>query len=335
MMDKRQNRIWENSIENRIIRSATIEITTLCNWRCCHCYLGEQNQRGLEKSTILDILEQLRDMGTYEITFTGGEVFAREDIFEILEMARALGFCVNVFSNISLLDKNKIERLAGLSINRISCTIFSMSEDIHDKIVRMPGALEKVLVNLKEIKSHGIPVEVKTCITSLNTYEYKNVLCFCRENGFAFRTNLAVVPVQNHLMKENDCKVEIDDWAKITKELDKIQKKEYQLHEQEEYVCPDIRNSVAIDSRGNIKPCIKYEFTIGNIYNQSIRNVWENNESFRSIQELKWKDQRECTGCEHKAYCFRCPIEEALEEKYNKTGKKACLYAQEKHNIYC
>ena len=58
--------------ENRNLYSVTIEITSFCNWRCEHCYISEYNQKGFDLDTFRNLLVQLRELGTFEIIFTGG-----------------------------------------------------------------------------------------------------------------------------------------------------------------------------------------------------------------------------------------------------------------------
>lgn len=42
-------------------------------------------------------------MNVVEVTFTGGDLFVREDTFEILEYAFQKGFAINIFTNGTLL----------------------------------------------------------------------------------------------------------------------------------------------------------------------------------------------------------------------------------------
>lgn len=335
MEDKVQNKIVQNSINNKIVMNATVEITSLCNWNCRHCYLGGHANRGLEFKTILNVFRQLRELGTYELTLTGGEVFLRTDIFDIIESARNMGFCVNIFSNISLLDEMKIKRLKKANINKVSCTIFSLDRKIHDNIAQIDGALESVLNNIKLLKQYQIPIEVKNCITSLNKNEYRKIIRFCRENNLEVRLDTDVTPVRKMGRQENICKLTIEEEQVLAKDLDVLQQRKYEEHNFEEYICPDIRNSISIDCNGNIKPCIKYEYTIGNVYITPIKRVWEENTKLIEMQEQKWGDIEKCKKCSYNAYCFQCPIRSMLDDiPANKEGKTACRNAKWRHYLY-
>ena len=143
--------------ENGTLTVATIELLTKCNWRCQHCYLPSHVDEGLSKNVIFDVLDQLRDLGCFELALTGGEIFYREDCMDIIRKARELGFSVFLLTNISMLDESKIKELADLYISNISCSIFSLDEDIHDSITGVKGSLRKALENIMLIKKFNIP----------------------------------------------------------------------------------------------------------------------------------------------------------------------------------
>lgn len=118
--------------ENRNLYSVTIEITSFCNWRCEHCYISEYNQKGFDLDTFRNLLVQLRELGTFEIVFTGGEVFAHPFAMKYIKIAREMFFNVIIYSNVSMLNEQRIAILSDLYIDYISCTIFSMDKEIHD-----------------------------------------------------------------------------------------------------------------------------------------------------------------------------------------------------------
>ena len=75
-------------------------------------------------------------MGIQNVSFTGGEVLIRKDIFEIIEYARKLYMRVFLLSNGTLLTDNIVARLQRFHITEFSTTLFSMNCDVHDSITR-------------------------------------------------------------------------------------------------------------------------------------------------------------------------------------------------------
>lgn len=78
-----EDHILNKIYNNNTLFSVTIELTTKCNWRCKHCYIESNYNGNLNKNIIFDIFEELRNLGTFEIILTGGEIFCRNDILDI------------------------------------------------------------------------------------------------------------------------------------------------------------------------------------------------------------------------------------------------------------
>jgi MoaA/NifB/PqqE/SkfB family radical SAM enzyme len=57
------------------------EITLACNLKCVHCGSRAEHRRARELSTseCIDVVRQLAELGTREISIIGGEAFVRKD----------------------------------------------------------------------------------------------------------------------------------------------------------------------------------------------------------------------------------------------------------------
>ncbi|GAB6190211.1 hypothetical protein JCM30566_19540 [Marinitoga arctica] len=118
----------------RIPLIATIEILTLCNLKCIHCYIAEHNNIGLEYDFLIDLFAQLKELGTFELVLTGGEIFLRSDIIDIIKKARNMGFRITSLSNATIIDDYQIQSLSDLYITEFSTTIFSLDEKLMIKL---------------------------------------------------------------------------------------------------------------------------------------------------------------------------------------------------------
>lgn len=96
---------------------------------------------------------ELRELGIVNVSFTGGEIFLREDIFELIKTARDLHMRVFLLSNATLLTEQKIKMLSELYITEFSTTIFSLKEEINDFITEQKGSLKIILDNLQLLKN--------------------------------------------------------------------------------------------------------------------------------------------------------------------------------------
>ena len=304
-------RVFENIIKNSIdlckLYSTTIELCTTCNWRCKYCYLREHCNGGLSFEEIIDIFNQLRKLGVYDLALTGGEIFTRKDILDIIKDARKKGFSVNLMSNISLLDESIINQLDEMKITSISCSIFSLDDEIHDEFVGKHGELQKVKFNLNLLKKTNIKVIVKVMIMDFNYQEIERFKKYCLENNFDLKFDVRIFPRLNQDNSVCSYGLNIEKLAKLILKLDEQNGVEYE-DKINQYICASTRNSIYIDASGNLKACGLIDRTLGNIHDFQICEIIENSNLLKYIRNHTWKDLKEnCQKCEKSKYCIRCP----------------------------
>ena len=299
--------LYEFASLNKTLTSIAIELNTSCNWRCKHCYINDYNNQSKLSLEVLDkLFIDLRELGVIHMLFTGGEIFLRDDIIDILKLARSYFFDVSLFTNVSLLDENLIKNLKDLYIDNVSCTLFSMKPEIHDNISQRKGSLLKTLKNLDILKKYNMPVQVKHIITKLNQFEYKEIADYCAKMGFDFLATTSIF-----LKRDKDCsplnlRVNEDYLDKNLANIDYYRAYSGQEKNKEMYICNATRYSLSILANGDIHPCSNLNKTIGNILVDDIKKVWENSEYLNWVQSLQWKDLKECNSCESSKYCMRC-----------------------------
>ena len=88
-----------------------IESTYTCNERCIHCYLDHQDHGEMTTVECVDALEQLAKAGAFFLTFSGGEIFLRKDLEELLIAARRLRFDVSLKTNALLITPDRADML--------------------------------------------------------------------------------------------------------------------------------------------------------------------------------------------------------------------------------
>lgn len=84
--------------DSNLMYMARIELTTKCNFKCKHCFIEDYSKKGLSTEEIFKLLDNLRKFGVYIVEFTGGEIFTRPDVMEILRYARKLKFNVAILT---------------------------------------------------------------------------------------------------------------------------------------------------------------------------------------------------------------------------------------------
>ncbi len=307
--------------------SVTIELCTNCNLKCRHCYIPEHNNVGYSYEMVVNIFKQLRKLGTYELVFTGGEIFLKKEIESIIRLARSMGFDVVLFSNATLITEKIAKMLGELYIANFSTSIYSLKDKIHDSITAVPGSLNKTLEGIKLLRKYNVPIEIKTMVMKSNMNEINEINQFCKKNDFNFVASPFLFPKSDKDTSPIEMRLSRDELIKVLPLINEVIQFEPQTRKNSDFMCSSIQHSFGIDAEGNVMPCNAMFYSVGNVYESMIKDIWESKE-LRNIQNLHFSDLEECKNCENASYCIRC-AGIALSETGNLCSKLsyACVVA--------
>lgn len=166
--------ILENLLQGERCKPLCIRIkpTNRCNHNCSYCHyrnsyldLDEYNlQDQIPEQKMMEIVQDLADMGVKAVTFSGGgEPLLYPYIEEAMEKLIAEGIDLSMITNGSLLEGKKAELLAHAKWVRIS--IESCSDEQYCKIRGIKsGSFEKLCNNIREFAQ----LKDKTCELGIN-----------------------------------------------------------------------------------------------------------------------------------------------------------------------
>lgn len=303
--------MYDMAHDNVVPLSIVIELLTACNERCKHCYIPEHNSMGLDTEQVKDILKQFRAAGGLNVTFTGGEIFLRKDLFELIEEARKLYLRVFLLTNATLITDEVAKKLKQLNVAEVSVSIYSMDEIEHDWITGESGSLKKSLLGIENVKKYNIPVRVKTPLMDVNRYAFYNVSKYCKENGFKFMTSAIIFAQSNGDKKTYDLRIRNNELEKILLEIKEYN--EAKPNDKYEEACGALKYTLAIDCLGNIYPCNSFYYKLGNIKEDKLIDVW-NSLHLKQLQNIMKTDLKKCVKCELQSKCHRCPGLAYLED---------------------
>ncbi len=298
----------KQAYNNRIPTTAVIELLTACNLKCEHCYLPSHNDFGYSLKEIKKLIVELRELGVIHLLLTGGEIFLRKDIIEIIKFARDLHLRVTLLSNATLLTNELVNSIGNLYITEFSTTIFSLTPQINDSITKVPGSLEKIKKNILLLKSAGVRVKIKMPVMQKNVDSFSQLKDYCNENDMEFMPTFCISSKING--EKSPCKLRVDK-QKLRDVLARLDDSD-PLFQKHTYVpddppCQAIFCSFSIDCKGDVFPCNSIPFKIGNIYECSIKDIWYNSPQLKYIQNIKKSEINDCVTCQHRDYCHRCP----------------------------
>lgn len=136
----------------------SIELTKRCNLDCRFCYSILPERPAVEELSteqVCSFLERFRTEGGRRVLFTGGEIFLRADIRELILYAKSHGLLVDLFSNGTLLTEDDASFIAE-HVNLINISLDG-PEEHHDRMRGKQGSFNQArqaILNLQRHKAH-------------------------------------------------------------------------------------------------------------------------------------------------------------------------------------
>lgn len=138
-------------------RTVIMELNYQCNLRCSMCYLvreRKEKETGYEKKRELSGQEWGKVIDTIpritNLTFTGGEIFLRSDVLDILGKSNR-SHTTHILTNGTLIDPDSARALVTMGLNSLTISLDGRGET-HDRIRNSPGCFERVLQSIQYLQ---------------------------------------------------------------------------------------------------------------------------------------------------------------------------------------
>ncbi|GMO42318.1 MAG: hypothetical protein Pg6C_03780 [Treponemataceae bacterium] len=301
-----------------------LELTSRCNERCVHCYIPhEWKTRNMDSALLMSLLDQCRDMGVEQVTFSGGEPMLHDNFWDILDKADFHGFKIRVFSNLTLLDDTKIMRLKTMRhIHEIQTSLYSVDPSIHDKVTQCPGSCEKTKRGFESLAEKGIPVFISCPLMKQNKDSYREVLSFAKRLGAGCSPNVAISAQSGGGTENLANRLSLDEALTVIQDI-----LEHDTAYNAERFMPGYGNSddtlpcvqsigkasLCVNAHGKVLPSPAWNRVLGDLNNQTLRDIWENSAELAKIRAITLeKDFPQCRPCPDIQFCCM-----SLEENVN------------------
>ncbi len=175
------------------------ELTYDCNFHCQHCYVPKTYKKIKPLSTleILNIIHQLKEAGCFYLGFTGGEIFLRPDIEEILEFSCKQGFQVILYTNGSLITCAMAKKIAEMGVNKVDITLPGFSQKAFESVTGVPGSHKKVFAAIEFLHTCKVKMGFKSCLLKANAKEIKGIQDFAASLSTPHRLSTKLLPPLN------------------------------------------------------------------------------------------------------------------------------------------
>ena len=314
------------------LASLQFELTSRCNERCIHCYIpnGKKNA-GFDMSfeRFKYILDQYAEMGGLQVTLSGGEALMNKDIVKMLWYCREKDMQISLLTNLISLKDEQIPILKDVNLSLIQVSLYSMNAEKHDFITTVKGSFEKTKTAIEKLHNADIPVQISCPIMKANKDGYDEVMKYAQRLRMKAQTDY-IMMAQADLDTSNLAnRISIEETEKVIRDImendvdyqtETLAQEPLSSISEEEFaemsLCGAGLNDLCVTVNGDIYPCAGWQgFVVGNVFRESLKEIWEHSPKLEQIRKIKQKDFPKCLKCEARDFCNMC-----LVRNYNESG---------------
>jgi radical SAM protein with 4Fe4S-binding SPASM domain len=352
------DRLISRTVRKHQPLSVHFDLTYRCNERCVHCYLDHDDHGELTTAECLAVMEELAQAGTLFLTFSGGEIFLRPDLYEILAEARRLHFDISLKTNALLVTPERAERLREFGVRRVQISVYSDIPEVHDAITKVPGSFQRTLAAIPLLLEQGLQVKLACPLMRENLLAYRGVMALAEKIGVPYVLDLTITPMMDgnegplaHRIPVSSLLPVIQEpklhactpqpTAKAARAM-----KEYlavigstvssgiESEAYEDLPCSAGHNSCYISPYGDVFPCVQLPQAAGNLRRKRFSEIWYHAPHLERLRGIRESQLPVCSRCEIRSYCERCPGL-ALMEGGDLLGayERACELAEQKARL--
>jgi len=300
-------RTWS---DNRLF-SALVELTYRCNLDCFFCYndLGLRG-RSLTLEQYYAFFADLRELQVLNLTLTGGEPLAHPEFLQLGARARELGFVVRIKSNGHALRGAMARRIRDeIDPFLVEVSLHGATAAVHDRQTREPGSFERLLANLREMRGLGLRVKLNSTLTAWNEHEVEDTMALADRLELPLQIDPEVSPRDDG---DREPQSIAPSRAGVRRLFELLAARAAAARQgaageaahappapqvmrladdglapaAAEKHCGAGSSGIAVDPVGNVYPCVQWRRPVGNLHEQSIRDIWASSSGLADVRSL-------------------------------------------------
>lgn len=312
-------RVVERTMARAIPLSVHVDLTMRCNERCVHCYRVIEDRAELTTAEVTTLLADLARAGTLYLTFSGGEIFLRPDLFALIAEAKRLRFDLRLKSNALLITEERARRLRALGVRQVDVSIYSVDAAVHDAVTAIPGSLARSLAGIERLRAAGVGVKINCPLMRATVGGYRDVRALAESLGVACGIDPMITarndgdrsPVRLRIGRAALTEVLRDATLGAEPLPTEIPAVRPDL---DEIACGAGHNACYVSAYGDVMPCVALPLACGNIRQRPFAEIWSDSRGMRQVRSIRIRDLHTCAGCEAAAFCTRCPGQALVED---------------------
>jgi radical SAM protein with 4Fe4S-binding SPASM domain len=312
------------------------ELTRRCNLACRTCFNNSHYPLAYELTTpeILNTLEQLDQLGAFEVRFTGGEPTEHPDFREIVAFAKARGFYISLGTN-GVYSQEKRSWIYESGVDWFIVSLDGAAE-INDR-VRGPGTYSQVAQTLRDLARRSqVRVRLNMVVARHNVHSIEALARLADENGVESLNMIPLRPYGRSVKTMLDDMFSQHDFYAFIQHIQQLRQR-YQVkfittldlldpeattsHDpivRKKQTCAAGVEATVIGATGDVYACSyspasfpdspdvegRRLFVAGNLRQEPIRTIWRDSARWAVFRYLDIYKNPSCQACAH--YRVRC-----------------------------
>lgn len=159
--------------------------TLYCSRRCVYCNVRTSPQPeddAIPLKRLEKVFGELRGLGVEVVRMSGGDPFARKDLFDVIEIAIEEDLLPDLPAKLGL-SYYEVLRLQNLGVRSVQVDLDSADPTIADRMAGLKGYHARVFRVLDSLRRTGLSVRIKAVLTPLNAPTVGRLLDFLATLG--------------------------------------------------------------------------------------------------------------------------------------------------------
>jgi MoaA/NifB/PqqE/SkfB family radical SAM enzyme len=297
----------------------TFAVTDRCFSGCAYCDYWDNSPDELSTSDCRLIIERLARAGVVHLILSGGEVLVRNDIPEVVSVAKRRGVTVGINTSGIPGSAKRYSHLMEAGLDRLTFSLDAAEASVHDRL--RPGApWERVVENIRlaiRTRERGhfrTRIGTTTVLTRSNVHEIVHLEALRKELGADWNSFQPVWfhPSRTELRERfgftrSDGGVLREAIVALRSVTNGNLRTYYDIlaalygadRRGQTRPCFGGRAFVHVDSRGNVRPCSPLTFSFGSLRESDAGPLLGSPKARRFFQ---WADEGRCVGCSMTCY---------------------------------
>jgi SynChlorMet cassette radical SAM/SPASM protein ScmE len=316
-------------------KSLDISLTGKCNLHCEYCFYAEEmkSRPDLPIAQWQAFFDELGRLAVRDVCLSGGEVFVRPDLWELIDALIANRMRYSILTNGTLITEKIIQEFEiGKRRKRLSSIQISVDgscPEVHDKS-RGKGSFGRAIKGLRFLKEIGFPVTSRVTVNRYNVDDLDNIAALLLDDiGIAsFSTNDAM-PMGAGCTNQASIALLPDQQVKAMKSLARLAERyegriqasagplaKWKSYREMEHAkasgekaatwqmgyltaCGCMFSKLAVHHDGLIAPCnILAKLEMGRINIDYLSEIWKTHPILQALKDRRKIPMNEVLGCE-------------------------------------